>query len=100
MNENVIRIVSLGAVDDDSLEIFVPRLRMAEKFAKFTFAFDRIGSKACNKLFGNVFVNVVGIGMTEIIVESRPDVVAREFLKCIHGKPPENIKSPARETQS
>ena len=86
VNEAVIEIVSLGTVDDDSLQVFIPALRLAEEFAQSTFAVDRIGSKAVDELFGNVFVNVVGIGMAEIIVHSRPDVIAHEFLKFIHGK--------------
>ena len=86
VNEAVIGVVSLGAVNDDSLQVFVPALRLAEKFAKGAFAVDRISSEAVDEFLGNVFVNVVGIGMAEVIVESRPNVVAGEFFEFFHGK--------------
>lgn len=84
VDERVIGIVSFGAVDDDSLEILVPRLRFAEKFAQVMFAFNGVKSEAFNELFGNVFVNVVGIGVTKIILKSNPDVIAKLFLKFFH----------------
>ena len=84
VDEEIIGIVSLGAVDDDGLQVFVPTLRLAEKFAKGAFALDRIGSEAVDELFGNVFVNIVGIDVTEVIFESRPNVVSSEFLENVH----------------
>lgn len=86
VNEAVIGVVSLGAVNDDGLQVFVPTLRLAEEFAQSAFAVDRISSETFDELFGNVLVNVVGIGMAEIIVHSRPDVIAQLFFKFIHGK--------------
>ena len=86
VNEGIVGVVGLGAVDDDCLQILVPALRLAEEFAKSAFAVDRIGSEAFDEFFGNVFVNVVGIGVAEVIVQSRPDVVASEFLEFVHGK--------------
>ena len=80
VNEAVIGVVSLGAVNDDSLQVFVPTLRLAEEFAKSAFAVDRIGSETVYEFFRNVLVNVVGIGMAEIIVQSRPDVIAQLFF--------------------
>ena len=86
VNKIVIGVMGFGAVDDDSLQIFVPALRLAEKFAKSAFAVDRIDSEAVDEFFGNVFVNVVGIGMAEIIVQSRPNVVAGEFFEIVHSE--------------
>ena len=86
MNERIIGIVRLGSVDDDSLQVLVPPLRFSEEFAKSAFAFDKIGNEAVDEFFGNVFVNVVGVGMAEVIVQSRPDVVAGEFLEFVHIK--------------
>ena len=40
MNEDIVRVMSLGAVDDDCLKVFVPALRMAKELAQVTFAFD------------------------------------------------------------
>ena len=39
VKERIVGIVSLGAVNDYSLEILVPRLRIAEKSAQGMFAF-------------------------------------------------------------
>ena len=58
VDENVIGIVSFGAVDDDGLNVFVPALRFAEKFAKFTFAFDGVDGKAIDEVVGNVVEHV------------------------------------------
>jgi len=85
VNERVVRIVSFGAVDDNGLEIFIPRLRFAEEFAQGAFTLDRIDSEAIDELFGNVFVNVVRIRMTKIILKSSPDVIAKLFFKFIHN---------------
>ena len=82
--EEIIGIVSLGAVDDDCLQVFVPALGLAEKFAQSLFVFDRIDSEAIDEGIGNVFVNVIRIDVAEVIVESRPDVVASEFLEIVH----------------
>ena len=84
VNEAVIGVVRLGAVNDDSLQIFVPALRLAEEFAQSTFAVDRISSETFDEFFRNVFINIVGIGMAEIIFKSRPNVVASEFLEFVH----------------
>ena len=84
VNERVVGIVSFGSVDDDCLQVFVPALRLAEKFAQSAFAINGVKSEAVGELFGNVFVNIVGIGMAEIIVHSRPNVIAHEFLKFVH----------------
>ena len=86
VNEGIIGVVGLGAVYDDCLQILVPALRLAEEFAKSAFAVDRIVSEAVDEGIGNVFVNVVGIGMAEVIVDSRPDVVAGEFLEFVHSE--------------
>lgn len=86
VNEGIVGVVCLGAIDDDCLQVFVPALRLAEKFAKGAFAVDRISSESVDEFLGNVFVNVVGIGMAEVIVESRPNVVASEFFEIVHGK--------------
>ena len=84
VDEEIIGIVSLGAVDDDCLQVFVPALGLAEKFAQSLFGFDRIDSEAIDEGIGNVFVNVIRIDVAEVIVESRPDVVASEFLEIVH----------------
>ena len=86
VNERVVGIVGLGAVDDDCLQVLVPALRLAEEFAQGAFADDRIGSEAFDEFFGDVLENVVGIGVAKIIVQSRPNVVASEFLEFVHGK--------------
>ena len=85
VNERVVRIVRFGSVDDNGLQIFIPRLRFAEEFAKGAFAVDRIDSEAIDELFGDVFVNVVRIRMTKIILKSSPDVIAKLFFKFIHN---------------
>jgi len=51
VNEGVIGIVSFGSVDDDSLQVFIPALRLAEEFAKSVFAVDRIGSETFDEFF-------------------------------------------------
>lgn len=63
VNESVVGIVSLGTVDDDGLQVFVPALRFTEKFAQGTFAPDRIRNETIYEFFGDIFVNVVGIGI-------------------------------------
>ena len=85
VNERIIGIVSFGAVDDNGLQIFIPRLRFSEEFAQRAFTLDRIDSEAIDELFGDVFVNVVRIRMTKIILKSRPDVIAKLFFKFIHN---------------
>ena len=99
MDENVIWIMSFGAVDDNGLKIFVPALRLAEKFAKFAFAFDRIGSEAFDKIIRDIIVNFIRFSMTKIIFDSRPDVVGVSLLSVFIVKTSGNIKSPARQTQ-
>ena len=84
VNEEIIGVVGLGAVDDDRLEIFVPTLRLAEELAQSVFAINGVLSKAFDEFFRNVLVNIVGIGMAEIIVQSRPNVVAGEFFEIVH----------------
>ena len=84
VNEGIVGVVGLGAVDDDCLQVFVPALRLAEEFAQGAFAVDRISSEAVDEFCGNIFVNVFGIGMAEVIVQSRPNVVAGEFLEFVH----------------
>ena len=84
MNESVIGIVGLGTVDDDSLQVLVPALGLAEEFAQSTFAINGVLSEAFDEFFRNVFINIVGIGMAEIIIKSRPNVVASEFLEFVH----------------
>ena len=84
VNDGIIGVVRLGAIDDDCLQVFVPALRLAEEFAKGAFAVDRIGSEAVDEGIRNVFVNVVGIDVAEVIFDSRPDVVAGEFLEIVH----------------
>ena len=86
VDEIVIGVVSLGAVDYDSLEILIPRLRFAEEFAQSAFTVDRILSETFDEFFRDVFVNVVGIGMAEIIFKRRPDVIAEMFFKFIHSE--------------
>ena len=58
VDEDVIGIVSFGAVDDDGLKIFVPAQRLAEKIAQFAFAFDGIVGKAIDEVVGNVVEHV------------------------------------------
>ena len=84
MHESVVGIVRLRPVDNDCLQVFVPTLRLAEKFAQSAFAVDRISSETFDELFRNVLVNVVGIGVAEVIVKSRPNVVAHEFFEFVH----------------
>ena len=84
VNESVVRIVSFGAVDDNGLQVFIPTLRIAEEFAKSPFAINGVGSEAVDEFFRNIFVNIVGIGVAEIIFKSRPNVVANEFLEFVH----------------
>lgn len=86
VDERVVGIVGLGAIDDDSLQVFVPALRLAEKFAQGMFGFNGVISEAVDEGIGNVFVNVVGIDVAEVIFESRPDVVASEFFEIVHRK--------------
>ena len=85
LNEDVIRVVSLGAVDDNGLKIFVPSVRLAEKFAEFAFAFDGVVSEAIDEVRGNVVEHVGFVGMTAIIVDGSPKIVAGEFSKFVHG---------------
>ena len=85
VDERVVGVVRFGTVDNNSLEILVPRLRFAEELAQVMFAVDRIVSEPFNELFRNVFVNVVGVSMAEIILKSRPDVIAKLFFKFIHN---------------
>ena len=80
----IIGVVRFGAIDDDRLQAFVPTLRLAEKLTQSAFAVDRIFSEAFDKFFGDVFVNVVGIRMAEIIVQSRPDVIQNMFFEFVH----------------
>lgn len=84
LNEDVIRVVSLGAVDDNGLKIFVPSVRLAEKFAEFAFAFDGVVSEAIDEVRGNVVEHVGFVGMTAIIVDGSPKIVASEFCQFIH----------------
>ena len=86
VNEGIVGVVGLGAIDDDSLQVFVPALRLAEKFAQGMFGFNGVISEAFDEGIGNVFVNVVGIDVAEVIFESRPDVVASEFFEIVHRK--------------
>ena len=86
VNESVVGVVGFSSVDDDSLQVFVPALGLAEEFAKGAFGFNGVGSEAVDELFGNVFVNVVRIDVAEIIFESRPDVVASEIFEIVHRK--------------
>ena len=51
VNEGIVGVVGLGAVDDDSLQVLVPALRIAEEFAKGAFAVDRIGSESVDEFF-------------------------------------------------
>ena len=85
VDERVVGVVRFGTVDNNSLEILVPRLRFAEELAQVMFAVDRIVSEPFNELFRNVFVNVVGVSMAEIILKIRPDVIAKLFFKFIHN---------------
>ena len=84
VNESVVRIVSFGAVDDNGLQVFIPTLRIAEEFAKSAFAINGVGSEAVDEFFRNIFVNIVGIRVAEIIFKSRPNVVAHEFFEFVH----------------
>ena len=84
LNEDVIRVVSLGAVDDDGLQVFVPGLRLAEKVAKFAFAFYGVVREAIDEVRGNVVENVGFVGMAAVIVDGSPKIVAGEFSKFIH----------------
>ena len=86
VNERVVRIVSFGAVDDNGLEILVPRLRFAEKLAQVMFAVNGVKSEPFNEFFRDVFVNIVRISMAEIILKSRPDVLAKLFFKFVHSE--------------
>ena len=84
VNERIIGIVGLGTVGDDSLQVLVPAVGLAEEFAESLFAVDRIDSEAFDELIGNVFVNVVGIDVAEVIFDSRPDVVASKIFEIVH----------------
>ena len=84
VNEDEVRVVSFGAVDDDGLKIFVPALRFAEKVAKFAFAFDGVVSEAIDEVRGNVVENVGFVGVAAVIVDGSPKIVASEFSKFIH----------------
>jgi len=86
VHEIVVGIVSFGAVDYDRLQVFVPALRLAEKLAESAFAINGVLSETFDEFFGNIFVNVVGIGVAEIIFQSRPDIVANEFFEFVHSK--------------
>ena len=86
VNEDIIRVVSLGTVDNDSLKILVPTLRLAEKLTKFPFTLDRIGSESFDERIGNVIVNIVGISMTKIIFKSSPDVLGELFFEFVHSE--------------
>ena len=71
VHEIVVGIVSFGAVDYDRLQVFVPAVRLAEKLAQSAFAINGVLSETFDEFFGNIFVNVVGIGMAEIILKRR-----------------------------
>ena len=94
VDENVIGIVSFCAVDDDGLKVFVPALRFAEEFAKFTFAFDWIVSKAVDEIAGNVVENVWFVGVAAVIVDGSPKIFAGKFDKFVHGEDLRKQKSP------
>ena len=51
VHESVVGIVRLRPVDNDCLQVFVPTLRLAEKFAKSAFAVDRISSETFDEFF-------------------------------------------------
>ena len=96
VNEDEVRVVSFGTVDDNGLQIFVPALRFAEKLAQFAFAFDSIFSKAIDEIAGNVIEHVGFVSVSTIIVDSRPKIVASEFSKIVHDvEPPEKEKPPS-----
>ena len=98
--ESVVRIMSLGAVDNDGLEILVPALRVAEELAQSLFAVNGVKSEAVDEFLGNVFVNVIGISMAEIILKSSPDVIADKIFKFFHERRPPEIKiALSREAQ-
>ena len=97
VNENVVRIVSLGAVDDDGLKILVPAQRIAEEITQVAFAVNGIDGKVVNERISNIVENVIGIGVAEIIVESRPNVFGKLCFEFIHDIPPRNRKSPKHE---
>ena len=84
VNEDVIGIVSFGAVDDDGLKVFVPALGFAEQFAKFAFAFNGVVGKAVDEIAGNVVKNVGFVSVTAIIVDGRPKIIASEFCQIVH----------------
>ena len=84
LNEDVVRVVSFGAIDDDGLQVFVPSVRFAEEVAKFAFAFDGVVSKAIDEVRGNVVENVGFVRMAAVIVDGSPKIVAGEFSKFIH----------------
>lgn len=86
VDEEIVGIVGLGAVNDDSLEVLVPALRLAEEFAQRAFGFNGVGSEAVDELFGDVFVNVVGVRMAEIILKRSPNVIAELFFKFVHSE--------------
>ena len=86
VDEEIIGIVGLGAVDDYSLQVFIPALRLAEEFAESAFAVNGVISEMVDEAIGNIFVNVVRIDVAEVIFDSRPDVVASEFFEIVHRK--------------
>lgn len=94
VDERVVGVVSLSAVDDNGLEVFVPAVGLAKEFAERAFGFNGVISEAFDEGIGNVFVNVVRIDVAEIIFESRPDVVASEIFEIVHRYTSGNRKSP------
>ena len=69
--------MSLSAVDDDGLEILVPAQRIAEEITQVAFAVNGVDGKVINKRVRNIVENVIGLGVAEIIVESRPDILSK-----------------------
>ena len=51
VNEGIVGVGGLGAVDDDCLQVFVPALRLTEEFSQRAFAVDRIVSEADYEFF-------------------------------------------------
>ena len=89
VDEEIIGIVGLGAVDDDCLQVFVPALRLAEEFAKSAFAVDRIDSEAIDELFGNIaqYAYDPATGPVTVRVEVAEDPMAVIITFIDNGKP-------------
>lgn len=101
VNESIVGVVGLGAVDDNCLEVVVPGLRTAEELAQVSFGEGVVSSEAFDESVTNVVENVGRVGVSAVVSEGDPDVVAVEVDELFHGKILlENKKSPEPKSEA